>query len=77
MNLVAPRSEIAPGCKLEPGDVVNGYDHWELREKYDRSITPETFRLLREKYPERRHFGYDGITVLLAKPEKAVSSGAV
>jgi SAM-dependent methyltransferase len=57
--------------------VFKGYDAWELREKYDVSITPETFRLLREKYPERRQFGYDGITVLVAKPEKAVSGGAV
>src|SRR5262249_46164480 len=49
--------------------LFKGYDHWELSERYNVSVTPETFRLLQRKYPGRRHFAYDGITLLLAKPK--------
>ena len=30
-------------------------------------ITPETFARLHEKYPHRRQFSYDGMSVLLKK----------
>jgi len=48
--------------------VFKGSDAPELSDKYNRQMTPDTFRLLQEKYPGRKYFCYEGITLLLQKP---------
>ena len=47
--------------------LFKGYDHPELAQRYNATVTPDTYRQLRAKYPERTHFSYDGITLLLTK----------
>jgi SAM-dependent methyltransferase len=56
--------------KKSPFEIIlfKGIDDPVLSDKYNRQITPKTFEMLKEKYPGRRHFFYDGISVLLKKP---------
>jgi ubiquinone/menaquinone biosynthesis C-methylase UbiE len=48
--------------------LFKGYDHSELKKKYDPFIKPDHFHKLQEKYPGKTQFFYDGITILLVKP---------
>lgn len=52
--------------------LFKGYDHSDLKKKYDLFIKPDHFQKLKEKYPGKTNFFYDGITLLLIKPKYAI-----